>query len=208
MNSQSQDTLDPGLAQKYIFQVSEEFEGRVTRNFSKEFSRTELRLLGALSKLDEFLLNQQARTFPVAVPGTSKNNDLENRKPTGDRYLCDPCPERVFSTYHSTNPNDPEQEETHHMVTGVQQVIPYRPHMATGVQEEIPYCSPGTSSRKQKKALSTNQPQSRSGNTPATIEADQVLQQTEHGKNTSNISQWQQQNTNLSDWSSIQRTRS
>ena len=49
------------------------------------------------------------------------------------------------------------------------------PHMVTGVQEEIPYCSPGASSRKQKKAYSTSQPQFRSGNTPATIESDQIL---------------------------------
>ena len=47
--------------------------------------------------------------------------------------------------------------------------------MFTGVQEEIPYCSPGTSSGKQKKARSTSQSQFRSENTPATIEADQIL---------------------------------
>ena len=47
--------------------------------------------------------------------------------------------------------------------------------MTTGNQEEIAYCSPGTSSGKQKKALSTSQPQFRSKNTPATNEADQIL---------------------------------
>ena len=46
--------------------------------------------------------------------------------------------------------------------------------MVTGVQEGIPNCSPGTSSTKQKKAGSTRQPQFRSENTPATIEADQI----------------------------------
>ena len=45
----------------------------------------------------------------------------------------------------------------------------------TVTQEEIPYCSPTTSSGKQKKARSTSQPQFRSENTPATIEADQIL---------------------------------
>ena len=45
----------------------------------------------------------------------------------------------------------------------------------TGATEEIPYCSPTTSSSKQKKARSTSQPQFRSENTPATIEADQIL---------------------------------
>ena len=30
-NSQSQNTLDPGMAEEYIAQVSEEIEGRVTK---------------------------------------------------------------------------------------------------------------------------------------------------------------------------------
>ena len=47
--------------------------------------------------------------------------------------------------------------------------------MMTVAREEIPYCSPTTSSGKQKKARSTSQPEFRSENTPATIEADQIL---------------------------------
>ena len=70
--------------------------------------------MGALSKLDEFLLNPKVRTGSVAVPETSRNNDSENWEPTGDRSLGDPCPEAVFSTYHSGNLNDSELEETHH----------------------------------------------------------------------------------------------
>ena len=113
-NSQSQDTLDPGMAQEYISQVSEEVEGRVTKKLSKKISRTESCILGALSKLDEFILNPQVRTCSVAVPGTSRNNDSENREPTGNRSQGDPCPEAVFSIYHSSNLNDSEQEENHH----------------------------------------------------------------------------------------------
>ena len=45
----------------------------------------------------------------------------------------------------------------------------------TATQEEIPYCSPTSSSGKQKKARSTSQPQFCSEDTPATIEADQIL---------------------------------
>ena len=113
-NSLSQNTLDPGMAQEYISQVSEEIEERVTKRLSKEFSRTESRILRALSKLDEFVLNPQVRTCSLAVPGTSRNNDSENREPTGYRCLGDPCPEAVFSTYHFGNLNDSELEETHH----------------------------------------------------------------------------------------------
>ena len=53
-NSLSQNTLDPEMAQEHISQVSEEIEWRVTEKLSKEFSRTESRILGALSKLDVF----------------------------------------------------------------------------------------------------------------------------------------------------------
>ena len=110
-NSRAQNTLDPELAQDYISQVSEEIEGRITKKLSREFSRTESRILGALSKLDEFLLNLQVRTWSVAVLGTSKNNDLENREPTGDRSLNDHCPEVVYSSHHSGHTNSSEVEE-------------------------------------------------------------------------------------------------
>ena len=43
------------------------------------------------------------------------------------------------------------------------------------VTEEVAFQSPGPSSGKQKKARSTGQPQFRSENTPATIEADQII---------------------------------
>ena len=62
-NTQSQNTLDPGMAQEYISQVSE-IEGRVTQKLSKEFSRTESRILGALSKLDEFLVTHMFGLVP------------------------------------------------------------------------------------------------------------------------------------------------
>ena len=98
------------MAQEYISQVSEEIEKRVIKKLSKKFCRTESRILGALPKLDEFLLSPQVRTCPVVVPGTSRNNDSVNREPTGDRPLRDPCPKVVFSNYHSSNLNDSEQE--------------------------------------------------------------------------------------------------
>ena len=91
-NNRGQNTLDSDLAQDYISQVSEEIEGRVTKKLSKEFSRTESRILGALSELDEFLLNPQVRTCFVAVLGTSRNNNSENRETTRDRSSAIPAP--------------------------------------------------------------------------------------------------------------------
>ena len=91
--SRTHNVLDPELTQDYISQVSEEIEGRVTKKLSEEFNKTESRISGALSKLDEFLLNPQVRTCSVAGPGTSRNTNLENRETTGDRSSDDPYPE-------------------------------------------------------------------------------------------------------------------
>ena len=161
--------LDPELTQDCISQVSEEIEGRVTKKLSKEFSKTESRILGALSKLDEFLLNPQVRTCSVVAPGTSRNNNLENQGTNEDRPSDDPGPEVEFASPSSGAETNP------HMVTGVTREFRQHPHMAMETQEEIPYCSTSTSSGKQKKARSTSQPQFRSENTPATLEADQIL---------------------------------
>ena len=161
--------LDPELTQDYISQVSEEIEGRVTKKLSKEFSKTESRILGALSKLDEFLLNPQVRTCSVAAPGTSRSSNLENQGTNEDRPSDDPGPEVEFASPISGAETNP------HMVTGDQREFRQHPHMAIETQEEIPYCSTSTSSGKQKKARSTSQPQFRSENTPATLEADQIL---------------------------------
>ena len=80
--------------------------------------------------------------------------------------------------------------EGHDMVTRVTEEIHQYPHMMTETQDEIPYCSPSTSSGKQKKARSTSQPQFRSENTPATIEADQIplaLQELATNSNSANF---------------------
>ena len=113
-SSRGQTVLDPELTQGYISQVSEEIEGRVTKKLSKEFSKTESRILGALSKLDEYLLNPQVRTCSVPVPGTSRNTDLENREITGDRSSGDPYPEVGYFFHRSGQLNSPETETNPH----------------------------------------------------------------------------------------------
>ena len=168
-SGRTQSILDPELTQDYISQVSEEIEGRVTKKLSKEFSRTESRILGALSKLDEFLLNPQVRTCSVAAPGMSRSSNSENQGTNEDRPSDDPGPEVEFSFPEFGSETNP------HMVTGVTRENRQHPHTTMETQEEIPYCSTSTSSGKQKKARSTSQPQFRSENTPATLEADQIL---------------------------------
>ena len=131
--------------------------------------------MGALSTLDEFLLNPQIRVCSTDVPGTSRNKNSEDRESTGDRSSDDPCPEVRYSSHHPGHLNGPEAEDYPHMVTRATGQFRQYPHMTKGTQEEIPYCSPSTSSGKQNKARSTSQPQFRSENTPATVEAEQIL---------------------------------
>ena len=109
--------------------------------------------MGALSKLDEFLLHPQVRTCSVTVPGTSRNNNSENRETTRDRSSDDPYLEVGYVSLHSGHLNSPETENNPHMVTGVTEETRQYSHMMTATQEEGPYCSPSTSSGKQTKAL-------------------------------------------------------
>ena len=62
----------------------------------------------------------------------------------------------------------------HDMVTGTTELIGNL-HDMTGVHEEVTNCSPSTPSGKRKPNRFTSQPQFCSENTPATIQADQIL---------------------------------
>ena len=115
--SRRRNVLDPELTQDYISQVSEEIEGRVTKKLFKKFSKTESRILGALSKLDELLLSPQFWTCSVAVQGTSRNSNSENRETHGDRSSNDPYPEVGYFPHHSGQLNSPEAETISHTVT-------------------------------------------------------------------------------------------
>ena len=92
-NGQSRNTSVPRINEEYITQVSEEIESKVTKKQSQEFSRTESCILGTLSKLDEFLQNQQIRTHAGTVPGTFRNPNVENQRTNEDDSQSDPHPE-------------------------------------------------------------------------------------------------------------------
>ena len=88
-SNSAQNSNAPRSEEDYITQVSEEIEGRVTKRLSKEFSRTENRILDALARLDDFLMNplQQGHS------GTT------------------PEPSRIaFSNSQGTNENDPQND--------------------------------------------------------------------------------------------------
>ena len=107
-NGQSRNTSVPRIKEEYITQVSEEIEGRVTKKLSQEFSRTKSRILGALSKLDDFLLNPQIRKPSGTVPGTFRNTNVENQGTIEDDSQSDPHPEAGIFRSQTTQNSGPE----------------------------------------------------------------------------------------------------
>ena len=110
-NSQSRNTSVPRINEEYITQVSEEIEGRLTKKLSQEFSRTESRILCALSKLDEFLLNPQIRTHSGTVPGTFRNTNVDNQGTNEGDSQNDPHPEVGPSVCQSCHSVDSDTDE-------------------------------------------------------------------------------------------------
>ena len=74
----------------------------------------ESRIFGALSKLYEFLLNPQVRTCSDTLPGSSGNNESENREPTGDCLSNDPYTEIEFSIRQASTSAHSDREESSH----------------------------------------------------------------------------------------------
>ena len=115
-NGQWRNKSVPRNNEEYITRVFEEIEGRVTKKLSQEFSRTESRVLGALSKLDEFLLNPQIRTHSGTVPGTFRNTNLENQGTNEGDSQSDPHPEAGIFRSHTTQNSGPEVgHDSHHV---------------------------------------------------------------------------------------------
>ena len=108
----AQNSTAPRSQEDYITQVSEEIEGRVTKKFSQEFSRTESRILGALARLDDFLMNPLLQGHSGITPETSRNVFSVNQGTNEDDSQSDPHPEAGLLTS--------GREDRHDMAMGVQ----------------------------------------------------------------------------------------
>ena len=137
-NGQSRNTSVPRINEEDITQLSEEIEGWVSKKLSQEFSRTESRILCALSKLDEFLLNQQITTHSETVPGTFRNTNVENQGTNEDDSQSDP--HREAGIFCGQNAQNSDLEDCCDMVTGAKGEIRHCCDMVTGVTWEIRHC--------------------------------------------------------------------
>ena len=156
----AQNSNGPKSQENYISQISEEIEERVTKMLSQEFSITENRKLGTLARLDVFVMNPLIQGHSGTPPGTSQNTFGTSQGTNEDDSQSDPHPEAGIFNNQTTQNSGPE--DRHVMVTGVTGDIRNRHELLTGVHEEVTYGSPSTSSGKQKKNRSINQPQFRS----------------------------------------------
>ena len=107
-NGQSRNKSVPRINEEHITQVSEEVEGKITKKLSQEFSRTESRILSALSKLDDFLLNPQIRTHSGTVLETFRNTNVGNQGTNEDDWQSDPHPEAGIFLSQATENSGPE----------------------------------------------------------------------------------------------------
>ena len=89
----AQNSTAPRSQEDYITQVSVEIEGRVTKKLSQEFSRTKNRILGALARLDDFLMNPLLQGHSGITPETSRNVLSINQGTNEDDSQSDPHPE-------------------------------------------------------------------------------------------------------------------
>ena len=108
----TQNSNVPRSQEDYITQVSEEIEGRVPKKLSEEFSRTENRILGALARLDDFLMNPLLQGNSGTSPETSRNMFSINQGTNEDDSQSNPHPEAGLLIS--------GREDRHDMATGVQ----------------------------------------------------------------------------------------
>ena len=100
----------PRSQEDYVTQVCDEIEGRVTKRLSKEFSRTENRILGALARLDNFLIKPLIQGHSGNAPETSRNVFSTSQETNEDDSQSDFHPEAGIFNNQTTQNFGPEDD--------------------------------------------------------------------------------------------------
>ena len=129
--------------EEHITQTFDEIEGRVTKKLFPEFDRPEKNNLGALTLLDNFLMNKMVQGHSETTPDTSRNTHGTKQGTNANDSQSYPHPEAGI--FQSRTTQSSGLKKGHDMVTGV--------------HEEVTYSSFSEISGKQKKNRSTSQPQ-------------------------------------------------
>ena len=91
-SNMAQNSGVPRSQEDYITRIFDEIEGRVTKKLTQEFSETENCILGALSRLDDFLMNSLIQGHSGTTPDTYRNAYGTNQGTNGDDSQSDPHP--------------------------------------------------------------------------------------------------------------------
>ena len=94
----------------YIFQLSHELDVRVTRKLSQESIRTDSRISGALSRLDDFLQNSLIQGHFGTTPETSGNAFGTIQRANEDDSQCDLHAQATVSQSQNTQNFDLDDE--------------------------------------------------------------------------------------------------
>ena len=110
----------PRSQEDHINQVSEQIERRVTKKLSQEFSRTENRIIGALARLDDFLMNPLIQGHSRTAPETFRNVFITSPGTNEDDSQSDLHPEAGIFHNQTTQNSGPEDGHDsgikHHLV--------------------------------------------------------------------------------------------
>ena len=104
----AQNSIVPRSQEDHITQVFEELEGKVTKKLLQEFSRTENRILGALARLDDFLMNPLIQSNSGTAPETSRNAFSMSQGTNEDDFQSNSHPEAGLFNNQMTQNSGPE----------------------------------------------------------------------------------------------------
>ena len=104
----AQNSNVPRSQEDYITQVSDEVERRVTKKLSQEFSGTENRILSALARPDDFLMNQLIQGHSGTAPETSWNVFSIAQGTNEDDSQSNPHPEAGLFNNQMTQNSGPQ----------------------------------------------------------------------------------------------------
>ena len=123
----AQNSITPRSQEDYITQLSEEIEGTVTKKLSQEFSKSENRILGSLSRLDDLLLNPLLQGHSGTATETSRNEYGTNQGTNEDDSQSDPHPEAGI--FQSETTRNSSLEEPHDKDTSATTIVLWHPKL-------------------------------------------------------------------------------
>ena len=133
-------------------------------------------MLGALARLNDFLMNPLIQGHSGTTPEMSWNQLSTSQVMNEDDSQNGPHPDLgLFHTYRRPSQSPRHGDRSSEREREREREREYVSPRHARDHEEVTYCSPSTSSGKQKKNRFTSKPQFCSENTPATVEADQIL---------------------------------